>query len=313
MSEADDLLEDGAGTPGSYAHGSADAARLPAWLRRPLATPGQATSVEGVLGELRLNTVCRSAKCPNRGECYSAGTATFLIAGDVCTRGCRFCAVPTRAPEPLDPEEPDRVAKAASRMGLEHVVVTMVTRDDLGDGGAEHVARTVTAVRAARPGATIEILTSDFGGRMASVAAVVAAGPDVFNHNLETVPRLYAEVRPGADYRRSLEVLAYAGSSGMTTKSGLILGLGEGRAEVIDVMRDLRLAGVSILTLGQYLRPSPRHLPVTEFVPPAVFADLEREARAVGFSAVASAPFVRSSYHARELLIRDDTDLVAEA
>jgi lipoyl synthase len=293
---------DASGRVAEYQHGAADAARLPAWLRRPLATPGQATAVEGLLGELKLNTVCRSAKCPNRGECYSSGTATFLIAGDACTRGCRFCAVETRVPEPLDSEEPHRVAEAARRMRLVHVVITMVTRDDVADGGAAHVAATVEAVRAEVPDATIEVLTSDFAGRIASVDTVVASRPDVFNHNLETVPRLYESVRPGADYERSLEVLCHAGSLGMTTKSGLMLGLGETAEEVVAVMRDLREAGVSVLTLGQYLRPSARHLPVAEFVEPTVFAELEREAYAAGFSAVASAPYVRSSYHAGELM-----------
>ncbi len=284
-----------------YEHGANEAVRLPDWLRRPIAVSGHAVEVEGLLGELKLNTVCRSAKCPNRGECYSSGTATFLVGGAVCTRDCRFCAVAPGIPEPLDPTEPARVADAAARMSLEHVVVTMVTRDDVEDGGAEHVAATVRAVRAAAPDATIEVLTSDFGGRMASVETVAASRPAVFNHNLETVPRLYGEVRPRARYDRSLSVLEHAGSLGMTTKSGLMLGLGETPPEVVGVMRDLRRVGVSVLTLGQYLRPSPTHLPVAEFVAPAVFAELEDAAYAEGFSAVASAPFVRSSYHAAEL------------
>ncbi len=257
--------------------------------------------------------MCRSAKCPNRGECYSSGTATFLIAGDACTRGCRFCAVETRAPEPLDPDEPARVASAAARMGLSHVVITMVTRDDVADGGAAHVAATIEAVRDLLPDASIEVLTSDFGGRLASVDVVAAARPDVFNHNLETVPRLYESVRPGADYARSLGVLRRARSLGLTTKSGLMLGLGETRDEVVDVMRDLRAAGVSMLTLGQYLRPSPQHLPVAEFVPPRVFAELGRQARELGFAAVASAPFARSSYHARELAWEMTGELAAES
>ncbi len=284
-----------------YAHGGAGAERLPEWLRRPLASAGQVAVVEGVLGELRLNTVCRSAKCPNRGECYSSGTATFLVAGDACTRGCRFCAVESRTPAPLDADEPARVAQAALRMGLRHVVITMVTRDDVDDGAAAHVAATVAAVKAALPEADVEVLTSDFGGRMASVDAVVAAAPTVFNHNLETVPRLYDLVRPGADYERSLAVLSRARSHGLATKSGLMLGLGETPQEVVAVMDDLREAGTSILTLGQYLRPSAEHLPVSEFVRPEVFRALEEEAMRRGFSAVASAPFVRSSYHARDL------------
>lgn len=291
----------------SYAHGTKQE-RLPVWLRRPLATPGRANAVEGLLGELRLNTVCQSAKCPNRGECYSSGMATFLIMGDACTRGCRFCAVDTRKPAPLDADEPARIAEAAHRMELSHVVVTAVTRDDLEDGGAVHFVAVIEALRVAVPGATIEVLTSDFGGRTVSVDAVVDARPDVFGHNLETVPRLYPRVRPGAEYRRSLGVLARArercsesGTAELPTKSGLMLGLGETPAEVVEVMRDLREVGCELLTLGQYLRPSPAHLPVAGFVEPTVFEELAREARVLGFAAVASAPFVRSSYHAKEL------------
>ena len=284
-----------------YRHGTT--ARLPEWLRRPIAQPGQVASVEGLLGELRLNTVCQSAKCPNRGECFATGTATFLIMGDACTRGCRFCAVETRRPAPLDPDEPRRVAEAAERLGLRHVVITTVTRDDVPDGGAAHFVAVIGAVRAAVPEAAVEVLTSDFGGRMESVDTVAAARPDVFNHNLETVPRLYAEVRPGADYRRSLEVLERVRETqpDLPTKSGLMLGLGETADEVVEVMSDLRTHGVAMLTLGQYLRPSAAHLPVAEFVEPTVFADLARTAYKLGFSAVASAPFVRSSYHAGEL------------
>lgn len=282
-------------------HGEGGSARLPEWLCRPLAGTGRTTEVEELIGELNLNTVCRSAKCPNRGECYSSGTATFLIAGDACTRGCRFCAVETRTPEPLDPNEPARVASAAARMGLGHVVITMVTRDDVADGGAAHVAATIEAVRGLLPDASIEVLTSDFGGNLASVDVVAAARPDVFNHNVETVPRLYESVRPGAEYARSLGLLKQARLLGLTTKSGLMLGLGETRDEIVEVMRDLREVGVSLLTLGQYLRPSPQHLPVAEFVPPRVFGELGRQARELGFAAVESAPLARSSYHAREL------------
>lgn len=277
--------------------------RLPEWMRRPIAHAGQYAAVEGLLGELRLHTVCQSAKCPNRGECFADGTATFLIMGDACTRGCRFCAVETRAPEPLDADEPRRVAEAAQRMGLQHVVVTTVTRDDVADGGAAHFVAVIEALRAAVPEATVEVLTSDFGGRLESVDAVAAALPDVFNHNLETVPRLYGQVRPGADYERSLSVLGRVRETQpqLPTKSGLMLGLGETPEEVVDVMRDLLANGVRMLTLGQYLRPSAAHLPVAEFVDPDVFVRLGREARRQGFEAVASAPYVRSSYHAREL------------
>jgi len=277
--------------------------RLPSWLRRPIAQPGKATQVAHMLDELQLNSVCQSAKCPNRGECFSAGTATFLIMGDACTRGCRFCAVETRSPAALDPDEPRRVAEGAARLGLRHVVITSVTRDDVPDGGAAHFVATIQAVRDAVPGVAVEVLTSDFAGNEASVDAVAASLPDVYNHNLETVPRLYSEVRPGADYARSLRVLQRVRETQPTvpTKSGVMLGLGETPDEVRDVMRDLLAHGVTMLTLGQYLRPSPAHLPVAEFVEPEVFATLARDAYALGFSAVASAPFVRSSYHAGEL------------
>ncbi|MHB9002922.1 MAG: lipoyl synthase [Coriobacteriia bacterium] len=287
----------------AYEHGSSNT-RLPGWLKRPLATPGQAKAVSGLLGELRLNTVCQSAKCPNRGECFSSGTATFLIMGDACTRGCRFCAVETRMPEPLDADEPRRVALAAQRMGLRHVVVTTVTRDDVEDGGAAHFVAVIEALRSVLPGSSVEVLTSDFAGRMASVDTVVAALPDVYNHNLETVPALYAEVRPGADYERSLRVLARVHETRvqMPTKSGLMLGLGETEEQVVEVMRDLRKAGVSMLTLGQYLRPGPEHLPVARFVEPEAFERLAAEAKRLGFRSVASAPFVRSSYHAEQMI-----------
>jgi lipoic acid synthetase len=256
-----------------------------------------------MLAELKLNTVCQSAKCPNRGECFASGTATFLIMGDACTRGCRFCAVETRIPAPLDADEPRRVAEAAGRLGLRHVVVTTVTRDDLADGGAAHFVAVVEALREAVPEAAVEVLTSDFAGNLEDVDTVAASRPDVFNHNLETVPRLYASVRPGADYARSLRVLQRVSETqpDLPTKSGIMLGLGETPDEVREVMRDLRDHGVSLLTLGQYLRPSTAHLPVVEFVEPRVFAVLARDAYKLGFSAVASAPYVRSSYHAGEL------------
>lgn len=276
---------------------------MPAWLRRPIARPGAFGHVDQLMDELDLNTVCQSAKCPNRGECFSSGTATFLIMGGSCTRACRFCAVESRPPLPLDSDEPRRVAEAAHRLGLKHVVITTVTRDDLPDGGAEHLVSVIRAVREAVPGASVEVLTSDFAGRMDSVDVVQAARPDVFSHNMETVPRLYSEVRPQADYRRSLAVLARARSTcpDVPTKSGLMLGLGETPDEVLAVLGDLRQAGVEMLTLGQYLQPSADHLPVVEFVEPSVFVELSRKAYGLGFTAVASAPFVRSSYHAGEL------------
>ena len=257
-----------------------------------------------MLEELDLNTVCQSAKCPNRGECFASGTATLLIMGDVCTRGCRFCAVETRTPAPLDPDEPRRVAEAARRLGLQHVVVTTVTRDDLPDGGAQHFVAVIEALRAEMPKTAVEVLTSDFAGRLESVDLVAAARPDVFNHNLETVPRLYESVRPGADYARSLSVLRRVRETqaDLPTKSGIMLGLGETPDEARAVMADLLGNGVTILTLGQYLRPSKAHLPIAEYVDPSVFVQLARDAYKLGFSAVASAPYVRSSYHAGELI-----------
>ena len=293
-----------AGDQTAYRHGStAGTRRLPAWLRRPLAHTGQMAQVDGLLTELGLHTVCQSAKCPNRGECFSEGTATFLIMGDSCTRNCRFCAVETKRPAPLDADEPARIAEAASRMGLKHVVITTVTRDDLPDGGAAHFVAVIEAVRGRLPEVALEVLTSDLAGNERAVDTVSAARPDVFNHNVETVPRLYAEVRPQADYARSLRVLERVRETqpDLPTKSGLMLGFGERFDEVTEVMSDLRAHGVRMITLGQYLRPSPAHLPVAEFVEPAVFAELARVGYKLGFDAVASAPFVRSSYHAGEM------------
>lgn len=284
----------------AYQHGER-AARMPAWMRRPLAREGSYTTVRGVLVRHGLSTVCQSAKCPNQGECFSAGTATFLVAGPVCTRACRFCAVEPGPPAPLDPTEPERVAAAAAELGLGHVVVTMVTRDDLDDGASAHVAAVVRAVRGALPDAAVEVLTSDFAGSSAALDTVLEAAPDVFNHNVETVPRLYPTVRPQADYERSLRVLAHAAERGrQPVKSGLMVGLGESYDEVVSVLRDLREAGCSIVTIGQYLRPSAAHLPVAEFVRPEVFEALAEEARSLGFAAAASGPFVRSSYRAAE-------------
>jgi len=285
----------------AYEHG-AGAKRMPAWMRRPLTAPGRSAEVSAMLDELHLNTVCRSAKCPNRGECYASGTATFMVLGTACTRNCRFCAVDTVRPEPPDPGEPVRVAEAAARMGLRHVVVTMVSRDDLPDGGASHVVETIDALRAL-PGVRVEVLVSDFQGDEAAIDVVALACPDVFNHNVETVPRLYPEVRPQADYDRSLAVLGRvkAIAPGVPTKSGLMLGLGETPEEVEAVLADLRGVGVDIVTLGQYLRPSAAHLPVAEFVTPETFDRYAKTARALGFTGVASAPFVRSSYHAGEV------------
>lgn len=286
----------------AYEHGT-NAGRMPEWMRRPLSAPGRSAEVNSMLDELQLNTVCRSAKCPNRGECFSSGTATFMVLGTECTRNCRFCAVDPARPAPPDPGEPARVAEAAARMGLRHVVVTMVTRDDLPDGGSAHMVATIEALRAALPDVAVEVLVSDFRGDEAAIDAVALARPDVFNHNVETVPRLYASVRPQADYARSLRVLERVRevAPDVPTKSGLMVGLGERPDEVEAVMADLRSVGVAIVTVGQYLRPSTAHLEVTEFVTPEQFAAYARAAKRLGFSGVASAPFVRSSYHAAEV------------
>jgi lipoic acid synthetase len=251
---------------------------------------------------LKLNTVCESALCPNLGECFARRTATFMILGKVCTRNCRFCAVEGGQPELLDPEEPRRVAEAATRLGLKHVVVTSVTRDDLPDGGAGQFAATIQALREKLPYAIIEVLTPDFQGERKAIASVVEAQPHIFNHNVETVPRLYPRVRPEADYRRSLEVLRTVKelAPSIYTKSGLMVGLGETREEVEQVMADLREINCDILTIGQYLRPSPQHLEVKEFIPPEVFDYYAEAGRKMGFLYVASAPFVRSSYNAAE-------------
>jgi len=287
--------------------------RLPRWLRKRIPTGPHGAEVRRTLEQLGLATVCRSANCPNQAECFARGTATFMILGDRCTRSCRFCAVEKGAPRPVDAAEGEAVAEASCRLALRHVVITSVTRDDLPDGGAGHFARVVRAVRGRLPRAVIEILTPDFQGDPAAVDAALAGGCDVFNHNVETVPRLYPAARPEADYRRSLRVLAHArrSAAGVHTKSGLMVGLGETRAEIRQVMRDLRDVGCEILTVGQYLSPSPDHLPVARFVEPAEFAEIEREATGLGFAAVAAGPFVRSSYHAEALFRRGRRPSVA--
>ena len=275
--------------------------RLPAWLKRPLPQPDMLFT-GNVIRDLRLETVCESAKCPNRTECWSQRTATFMILGNVCTRPCGFCSVPKGKTEALEADEPQRVAEAAARLGLSYVVVTSVTRDDLPDGGAEHFYRTVLAVRE-RTGATVEVLTPDFLGDVSAIDRVIAARPEVFNHNTETVPRLYDRVRRNADYRRTLELLARVKRTvpSMITKSGLMLGLGESIDELLEVFADLRGVGCDLLTLGQYLQPTPAHLPVERYLPPQEFDEIGDLARRLGFSMVASGPFVRSSYHAGEM------------
>ncbi|MDR3121751.1 MAG: lipoyl synthase [Clostridiales bacterium] len=278
----------------------------PAWLRKKLIADPNQQLVEDTLAGLRLNTVCREAGCPNSGECFARGTATFLILGDVCTRDCRFCAVRGGAPSAPDAEEPERVARAVAALGLRHAVVTSVTRDDLPDGGARFFAATVAAVRQTSPAARIELLIPDFAGDRAALAAVAAAGPDVIGHNMETVAALYADVRPQADYRRSLSLLSgLAGmNGGIRRKSGFMLGLGESRAQVLALMEDLRAAGCELLTIGQYLAPTRAHLPVVEYVRPDVFSEYGDIAKSMGFLGVQSAPFVRSSYRAESAFER---------
>jgi len=278
----------------------------PEWLlaevRRARKGRGAAliSETSGLLGHLGLPTVCDEARCPNRGECYSLHTATFLILGDVCSRGCAFCAVKKGKPLPLEPDEPDRLAQAVSRLGLRHVVITSVTRDDLPDGGAAHYARVVDTLRGRCPGVRVELLVPDFAGSEQALAAVLAAAPDILAHNLETVPRLYPQVRRGANYRRSLEVLRQAKqlSSKIIIKSGLMLGLGEESAEIEAVLQDLRSVDCDMLTLGQYLSPSLRHVPVARYVTPEEFDLWRRQALALGFRSVAAGALVRSSYKA---------------
>jgi len=276
--------------------------RKPDWLKRRLPTGETFNEVRELIEAGKLHTVCQEAKCPNIWECYSHRTATFLILGERCTRNCRFCSVAPGLPEPLDPDEPGRVAEAVERMGLKYAVVTSVTRDDLPDGGAAHFAATIREIRRRVPGAEIEVLIPDFQGDRAALETVLQARPDVLNHNIETVPRLYSRVRPQADYRRSLELLRRAGESAplIPTKSGLMLGIGERPEEIRQTLQDLREVGCRILTLGQYLQPSPAHLPVETYVAPEDFDNWRKAALDLGFSEVASAPFVRSSYHAKE-------------
>jgi lipoic acid synthetase len=274
----------------------------PEWLKKPLPEAAALHRMEALLRRQGLHTVCESALCPNLGECFGKGTAAFLIMGDVCTRHCGFCGVTSAAPGSLDPEEPRRVAEAALRLGLRHVVVTSVTRDDLPDGGAGHYVATIRALRAAVPLATVEVLVPDFGGEVTCVALVLAEAPDVFNHNLETVPRLYPGVRPLARYERSLALLKQAAEEGTgVVKTGLMVGLGETPDEVRTVLDDALEAGVDVVTIGQYLRPSSHHLAVVEYVSPETFELYRQWGETLGLQ-VHSAPFVRSSFHAGESL-----------
>jgi len=277
--------------------------RLPAWLRREVPKGNANHFTAGLLQELRLETVCENAKCPNRMECYSQNTATFMILGNVCTRPCGFCAVSRGKPEALEADEPARVAEAAFRLGLKHVVITSVTRDDLPDGGGDHFYQCILAVRE-KTGASVEVLTPDFVRHKHGLDRVIEAAPEVFNHNMETVPRLYRKVRgPKSEYRWTLELLKHVkrANARIKTKSGLMLGLGETRDELLECLADLRAYGCDFLTLGQYLQPGPKYLPVVRYVPPDEFEELGSVARTMGFKKVASGPFVRSSYHARDM------------
>ncbi|TVP82915.1 lipoyl synthase [Thioalkalivibrio sp.] len=275
--------------------------RKPRWIRaQSQAAPG-VQRIKRILREQRLHTVCEEASCPNLGECFAHGTATFMIMGDICTRRCPFCDVAHGRPNPLDPDEPRHLAETIQAMGLAYVVITSVDRDDLRDGGAAHFVACIQAVRGMNPQTRIEILVPDFRGRMKTALEIMhAAPPDVFNHNLETVPRLYRKARPGSDYEWSLDLLEAfrAQHPGVPTKSGLMLGIGETRDELLEVLRDLRAHGCEMLTLGQYLQPSRHHLPVERYLDPKEFDELADRAREMGFRQVASGPMVRSSYHA---------------
>jgi lipoic acid synthetase len=275
---------------------------LPEWIKTKN-NGGLLRNTKKVLRSHRLSTVCEEARCPNAGECFSKPTAAFMILGSICTRNCGFCSVKSSAPGPVDPDEPERIAMAAREMGLKYVVITSVTRDDLDDGGAGQFAKTVRALRERMQDTNVEVLTPDFKGNLRDVDVVLRSEPCVFNHNMETVPRLYSTVRPSASYKRSLNILHHVKKSapGILTKSGLMMGLGETFAEVLDVLHDLRNAGCESLTVGQYLRPSRLNLPVIEYIEPSIFERLRLTALSLGFKYVASAPLVRSSMNAEEM------------
>ncbi len=273
----------------------------PEWLKVRVPGDLQKLPVSRLINDLALNTVCQEARCPNIFECWNAGTATFMILGEICTRRCTFCAVGRGTPTPVEADEPRRVAEAVERMKVRHAVITMVNRDDMADGGAAHVAETVIAVRE-RTGAAVEVLISDLEGNREALMTVIASKPDVLGHNVETVPRLYAQVRPVAKYQRSLDILRWAHEEGMMTKSSIMLGLGESEEEILGVARDLRAAGVDIFTMGQYLAPSEKNHPVRRYYTPEEFAVLGERARALGFHHVESAPLVRSSYMAHRAI-----------
>ena len=301
-----DGKSDGSRTPPRHPEkmSNPDTPRLtkPAWLRVKAAGTGAYTATLDIVKSHGLNTVCQEASCPNIGECWEKRHATMMIMGAICTRACAFCNVATGKPGPLDPTESGRVAEAVAALGLAHVVITSVDRDDLDDGGARHFAETILAIRAATPTTTVEVLTPDFLRKEAALETVIAAGPDVFNHNLETVPRLYPRIRPGARYFHSLRLLQRAKElePQIFTKSGIMVGLGEGRDEVLQVMDDMRSAGVDFLTIGQYLQPTPKYAAVDRFVTPAEFDELQAIGMGKGFLRVAASPLTRSSYHAGE-------------
>ncbi len=277
--------------------------RLPSWLHQKLAEPQVIARMTDMLANDSLHTVCQSAWCPNLGECYSRGVVTFLILGDTCTRSCTFCAVSKGSPSPVDDREAERLYQTVAALGLSYIVITSVTRDDLADGGASQFARIVQLLHIAEKPVAVEVLIPDFQGSHLSLSAVVNSCPAVLNHNLETVPRLYPQVRPGADYQRSLELLANVKKLNprMITKSGLMVGLGETTVEVTAVMNDLRSVGCDLLTIGQYLQPSSLHHPVAAYIPPEQFTDYASIGAEMGFSGIASAPLVRSSFHAEQL------------
>ena len=279
--------------------------RKPSWLLKRITPDSNGREVRALLRQQSLHTVCESAMCPNLGECFSRRTATFLIMGDICTRNCGYCAIAPGRPAPLDPEEPDRIAETSANLGLRHVVVTSVTRDDLPDGGAAHFAETIHAIRRRSPSAVIEVLIPDFRGSRPALQTVLQAEPDILNHNVETVPRLFRTARPQGDYQRSLDLLA-AAKAGMRsghTKSGLMVGLGETEEDVHQVMRDLRQVDCDIFTAGQYLRPSKAHLDVKEYWPPERFESLKNYGESLGFLLVFAAPYVRSSYMADQFKV----------
>jgi lipoyl synthase len=275
--------------------------RLPEWLKKTISFGNRYKSVTSCLAENNLYSVCVEARCPNRAECFSAGTATFLIMGNCCTRNCGFCGVHHGKPLMLDPEEPQKVASAAGDLNLRHIVITSVTRDDLPDGGAAHFAETVRQCRTRVPKSTIELLVPDFRGKQEALDTVVTCRPDILSHNLETVPRLYTKIRPQADYRHSLNLLSYAHKKNVPAKSGFMVGLGETDEEVIAVLRDLYAAGCRMVTIGQYLQPSKEQVPVHCYITPEQFSSYEKSGRTIGLRSVFTGPFVRSSYHSQEV------------